>query len=100
MLRRLIRSILKMMYTLTQEELDNLVPKSELERLEKAMDWMRNTFVQRCPYNSCPPPGRLYTYCSMCPVSDIGPEDELHQIPKPTREISKAICHLQRNYSK
>lgn len=90
-----------MMYVLTQEELDKLVPKKELDAANAGLDWIRNNFASKCPHNPSPPPGRLYDYCSECPLSHIGMRHQPpEQRPRPPREISKAICPLRREYPK
>lgn len=89
-----------MMFTLTQEEMDSLVPRSDLERAEKALDWMRQNFVPKCQHNPSPAPGeKPYYYCVECPLSDVG-SGHLVQRPRPDREISKVMCPLLRGYPK
>jgi hypothetical protein len=98
-----------MMYVLTQEELDKLVPKKDLDAANTSLDaanagleWMRNIFVSECPFHPAAPPGvKPYYYCSECPLSDLGAHSKgLEQRPRPTSEISKAICPLRRAYPK
>jgi len=86
-----------MKYILTQEEIDKMVPKKDLDKARKALDWMLNIFVSRCPHNPNPPPGHPYGYCSECPISDIR---EPTQIPIPEDGISRTICTRRRRYGK
>ena len=85
-----------MMYILTQDELDKLVPKEDFDRARAALDWVRQRVMEACPHT--PVACLKHKYCSDCWLSDIGPN--MPGIERPSREISKAICPLTRNYPK
>lgn len=87
-----------MMYVLTQEELDNLVPMKALNAANAGLEWVRQSFVPRCmhfPISVTAP----YYYCSECPLSSTGKNLQLTH-GRPTHEISKVICPLRREYPK
>ena len=97
MIRQLIRSFLKMMYILTQEEMDRLVPKEELEKADKALGWARERLAPRCSRNESVD-GAPYYYCDDCPLSDIGSKKKIPD--RPENDISRVICKHRRSYSK
>lgn len=91
-----------MLYTLTQEELDNLVPKKEPDAVNAGLEWMRNRFVPKCPHNLANDgrrSGEVYYYCSECPLSDIAHGEMVKDAPP--SDISSAICpNKRRRYDK
>jgi hypothetical protein len=71
-----------MLYVLTQEELDNLVPKKDLDAANAGLEWMRNKFIP------------------MCRRSDIGGDAKTEK-ERPPSDISSAICpNKRRRYGK
>ena len=80
-----------MEYILSTKEYDALTPVKGLqdrnEALEIARQIIKGNSSIRCNEG----------YCDMCPISDIGGEPTEN---RPTREISRMICQLPRNYSK
>lgn len=90
-----------MQYILTREELDNLVPRSELVEANKALTAARDSILMhsgfRCIHDRNPlmPAERTYRndYCDHCPISEI-PNDATGF------SVSRTICTLPRNYSK
>lgn len=81
-----------MQYVLTQEEMDRLVPKTDLINAIKAISCMRRIIVPvgQCVHDKDGPP-----YCDDCPLSHIS-----NQKLEFTRELSMQMCNLQRRYSK
>ena len=79
-----------MQYILTQEERDNLVDKGDLILANCAIDTLRRMAV---PEGKCVHDHKGPEYCDDCPLSDIGSNHV-------RRELSKAMCKLNRYYSK
>lgn len=77
-----------MQYILSQEELDQRVPKQSLDDANSALEVARGMISGKTVE------GCRKGYCDMCPVSDIGGEG------RPSRSVSKLICKLPRNYHK
>jgi hypothetical protein len=95
-----------MLYVLTQEELDNLVPKKDLDAANAGLEWMRNKFIPMCRRNpihkgsTSRQSGNTYWYCCGCPVSDIGGDAKTEK-ERPPSDISSAICpNKRRRYGK
>ena len=88
-----------MQYILTEEEFNNLRTKKdyddlrkEIKILESALEWARNKITKKCIHTH----GEEHImYCDECPLSDIGGRKH-----RPSHKISKALCTLDREYSK
>ncbi len=76
-----------MQYILTQDEMDNLVPKVDHVKALDAIACMRRMIVPvgKCVHDSGGP-----GYCDDCPLSSLGLG----------YEMSKQMCNLHRQYSK
>jgi hypothetical protein len=93
-----------MQYILTEEEYNNLTNKQEAEMQiamrDKALAWARKQLKPKYCGEG---------YCDTCTISDIGfyCEDDgdtiiekVEGVNAPTRNVSKMVCKLTRNYSK
>jgi hypothetical protein len=96
LIRWAVRSLLKMMYILTSEELDKLVSKKKLDKANAALKWLREHVMEACPYS--PTKCKKHDYCSNCWLSHMGPKMPASE--RPPEEISRAICPLTREYPK
>lgn len=82
-----------MQYILTQEEYDNMLPKILVAKRDEALEVARKIIVKLSGI-ACGT-----AYCDDCPIAN--PE---RYMPKgreeSSRDVSLAICHLYRKYSK
>jgi hypothetical protein len=101
-----------MQFILTREELDALVPRTELQAAQEALIVARKAILKAagytCIHDRIPDEhGRRYGgYCDSCPVSRIGMPAWVQVGPqerRPTPEEQQAdrlICRLGRSYGK
>jgi len=92
-----------MYYILTKEEFNNLRTKKDYEALrreikvlESALKWARDKIARKCIHNH---DEDHIMYCDECPLSDVGGRGK-EKKRRPSHKISKALCTLDREYSK
>lgn len=83
-----------MEYVLTQEEMDNLIPKWKLDEREEALLWAKKAILRTANFECIHE--NTYSYCDECPISNVGDA----QTDKASYEISRHVCGESRKYSK
>jgi hypothetical protein len=81
-----------MQYILTQEEKDNLVPKSEVEKRDEALELARRIIVNLAGI-------QCGGYCNFCPVSSIQLDPKSKDLV-PSDELSELMCRQYKRYGK
>ena len=77
---------LTIQYLLSQEEMDQLVPKVDLEQRDQALEWCMEHLK----------PGYCHeTYCTECIISRMTDSDEDRSL---NHKLSKLICKKTRHY--
>lgn len=91
-----------MRYLLTEKEFKMLVSSKKLKAAQEALAEMRLLLVgKKCVHSKTKAaPGERYCYCDQCPLSDIGGDHaDIKRANRPTHEMSKLMCDLNREYS-
>ena len=83
-----------MQYLLTQDEMDELVPKWKLDEREEALAWAKKAILGLANFRCIHEGG--FAYCDECPLSNIGDV----KADKLSYEISRHVCGAPRKYSK
>lgn len=91
-----------MQYLLSKEELDNLVPKSDKEKREKALELARKRILKLSEFN-CSYDNRG-CYCDNCPCLASDEEAKEYEFKVGSRhdlyDLHSLICNLPKHYSK
>lgn len=82
-----------MQYILTQEEMDNLVPKKQVEDRDKALSMLRDMVLKGVSVKCWRDEPHHYGYCDKCPLAPL-------YNPASLREVTMLLCDRPKEYSK
>lgn len=60
-----------MEYILTQEEYDNLVPKSELNKAKEKIDILNDKVLKLSGFSCIYDKKSVFSYCDLCPLNRL-----------------------------